>query len=87
MTQDQLRIRDLETKVTGLTDQLSTINSHQRLGTVLAHAREACADCRQDLDQHNQRVIKAAFEGLEPAAARELALAKGALPPSINFEV
>ncbi len=66
---------------------LATANSHQRLGTVLTHAREACTDCRQDLDQHNQRVIKAAFEGLDVVSARDLALAKGALPNSLNFQV
>jgi len=87
VTQADLRIRDLETQVTGLTEQLATANSHQRLGSVLAHAREACTDCQQDLDQHNQRVIKAAFEGLDVVSARELALAKGALPQSLNFQV
>lgn len=67
--------------------QLETANSHQRLGAVLAHAREACTDCRQDLEQHNQRVIQSALEGLEPAAARELALAKGVLPMTFSFQV
>lgn len=70
-----------------LKSDLATANSHQRLGTVLAHAREACTECQQDLDQHNHRVIKAAFEGLDVVSARELALAKGALPNSLNFQV
>lgn len=87
VTQDQLRIRDLETQLTGLTEQLATANSHQRLGNVIAHAGEACTDCRQDLDQHNQRIIKAALEGLDPAAARELALAKGVIPRTLTFQV
>ena len=87
VTQDQLRIRDLELQVTGLTDQLAAANSHQRLGNIIAHAGEACTDCRQDLDQHNQRTIKAALEGLDPAATRELALAKGVLPKTLTFQV
>lgn len=87
VTQDQLRIRDLETQVTGLTEQLASANSHQRLGNILSHAAEACVDCRQDLDQHNQRIIKSALEGLDPAAARELALAKGVIPQTLTFQV
>lgn len=87
VTQADLRIRDLETQVAGLTDQLTTANSHRRLGEIINHAGEACTDCQQDLVSYNQNIIKSALEGLDPAAVRQLAVSKGVITKTLTFQV
>lgn len=87
VTQKDLRIRDLETQVAGLTQELGTANSHRRLGDVINHAGEACTDCQQDLLSYNQNIIKSALEGLDPAAVRDLAVSKGVIAKTLVFQV
>ncbi len=87
VTRAELEMRDLRAENARLTSQIETANTHRRLGDIIAHAGDACTDCRQDLEQYNQRIIKAGLEGLEPAAVRELALKKGVLPKVLTFQV
>jgi len=82
----ELQVERLEERIASLESDLATANSHP-LRIAVAHARGGCAECQQDLEQHNQAVIMAAFKRMTPAQARELAVAKGVLPKTLNFHV
>lgn len=76
VTQDQLRIRDLEQTVKELTAQVA---GHQPLKTNLAHVA-GCSSCRTDLEEYNAGIITKAIDGLSVEAIRSLGFEKGAFP-------
>jgi len=51
------RIRELEGKVTDLTTQLASSNTHTHLGEIIKHTDTACDGCRRDMLAYNERVI------------------------------
>lgn len=76
VTQDQLRIRDLERENGELKTQLG---GHQPLKTNLAHVA-GCSSCRADLEDYNKEIITKAIDGLSVEAIRSLGFEKGAFP-------
>jgi len=51
------RIIELEDKVTDLTAQLASTNTHTHLGDIIKHTDTACDGCRRDMLAYNQRVV------------------------------
>jgi len=51
------RIIELEDKVTDLTAQLASTNTHTHLGDIINHADTACDGCQRDMLAYNERVI------------------------------
>ena len=81
---DQLTIRDQATEITQLKEQLTQASVHQRLGSVIAHAGEACADCQTDLSEYRQGIITKALEEIDPAVLRQVAVDRGVLPRTLT---
>lgn len=51
------RIIELEGKVTDLTAQLASANTHTHLGDIIKHTDTACDGCRRDMLAYNGSVI------------------------------
>jgi len=74
------RISELEGKVTDLTAQLASTNTHTHLGDIIKHANTACDGCRRDMLAYNGSVIANTERRLNPFSP----LGFGNPPPRIR---
>jgi len=91
-----LKIRDLELELVAAKSMaadlgeklIATERSHDRLGPILVHARDrSCANCYADLREHNEALIKMAFEDIDPKVLQQMAIAAGVMPDTIRVSL
>ncbi len=70
----------LTAEVATLTGQLSAATAHVRLGTILEHEAQTCAECQGDLQTYREAVIKKAFAEVDPKVYLQLGAERGIFP-------